>query len=177
MGISLGRVTTARGKRLTAEQRRAEIIGAARQAFLESGLSGTSLREIARRAGVTEGLLYHHFNSKEELFATAVEEPLDALTQRLRDETHALATRGDVSKRELLFLANQQFLGAMVERPPSTLKRWPSTAAKTSTERSLRRHPRRLRYRYSEVGRMRRRSTSGLSGKCANSRSPSASER
>ena len=45
------------------------------------------------------------------------------------------------------------------------------------TERSLRRHPRRLRYRYSEVGRMRRRLTSGLSGKCANSRSPSASER
>jgi AcrR family transcriptional regulator len=103
---------------MNAEQRRSEIVAAARQAFLESGLSGTSLRDIARRAGITEGLLYHHFSSKDEIFRTAVEEPLNQLTRRLRDETHALAGRPDVSKAELLEQANELFLGAMVTIAP-----------------------------------------------------------
>lgn len=111
-------MATVRAKRLTAEQRREAIIVAAREAFLDSGLSGTSLRAIAKRAGITEGLLYHHFSSKDEIFRTAVEEPLEALTRRLRDETHVLAARGDVSKEELLAQANELFLGAMVEIAP-----------------------------------------------------------
>ena len=114
----LGPMGTARAKRLTSEQRRDEIIGAARDAFLDSGLSGTTVREIARRAGITEGLLYHHFNSKEEIFRTAVEEPLEALARRLRDQTHALAARPDVSKEDLLAQANDLFLSAMVEIAP-----------------------------------------------------------
>jgi AcrR family transcriptional regulator len=64
-------MATVRAKRLTAEQRREAIIVAAREAFLDSGLSGTSLRAIAKRAGITEGLLYHHFSSKDEIFRTA----------------------------------------------------------------------------------------------------------
>src|ERR1700756_4767923 len=103
---------------MNAEQRRSEIVAAARQAFLESGLSGTSLRDIARRARITEGLLYHHFSSKDEIFRTAVEAPLERLPRRLRDETHALAARPGISKADLLQQANELFLGAMVEIAP-----------------------------------------------------------
>ena len=50
-----------------AEVRREQIIDAALTIFAEKGCGGTSVREIARCVGVTEGLIYHYFASKEEL--------------------------------------------------------------------------------------------------------------
>ncbi|MFG1925205.1 TetR family transcriptional regulator [Cryptosporangium sp. NPDC048952] len=54
------------------EGHRAAILAAAREAFGERGYSGTTLREIARRAGVTHGLITQQFASKERLFLAAV---------------------------------------------------------------------------------------------------------
>jgi AcrR family transcriptional regulator len=54
------------------EARRAAILEAARAAFAEHGFSGTTIREVARRAGVTHGLVIRHFGSKERLFLAAV---------------------------------------------------------------------------------------------------------
>jgi TetR/AcrR family transcriptional regulator, regulator of cefoperazone and chloramphenicol sensitivity len=46
---------------------RARIRDAALALFAERGVEGTSLRDIARRAGLTAGLVRHHFGSKEGL--------------------------------------------------------------------------------------------------------------
>ena len=51
---------------------RAAILAAARTAFAEQGYAGATVRDIARRAGVTHGLVMMHFTSKEQLFLAAV---------------------------------------------------------------------------------------------------------
>jgi AcrR family transcriptional regulator len=59
--------------RLTAEARREAIVDAVRDVFAEKGFDGTTTRELARAAGVSEALLYKHFPSKESLYAAMLE--------------------------------------------------------------------------------------------------------
>ncbi len=47
---------------------------AAREQFAEVGYHGASAEEIVRRAGVTRGAMYHHFEDKRGLFRAVVEE-------------------------------------------------------------------------------------------------------
>jgi AcrR family transcriptional regulator len=54
--------------RLTSEERRAAIIRAVRRAFADKGFDGTTTRELAQAAGVSEALLFKHFPNKEALF-------------------------------------------------------------------------------------------------------------
>lgn len=44
------------------------ILSAAIQEFLEKGFTSASLRNIAKKAGVTTGALYGYYDSKEDLF-------------------------------------------------------------------------------------------------------------
>src|SRR6202046_5305091 len=53
------------------DAKRAAILQAARVAFAERGFAGATLRDIAKRAGVTQGLVTRHFHSKESLFLAA----------------------------------------------------------------------------------------------------------
>jgi AcrR family transcriptional regulator len=55
--------------RLTAEERREAIIKAVRCVFAEKGFHGTTTRELAEAAGVSEALLFKHFPTKEALFS------------------------------------------------------------------------------------------------------------
>lgn len=48
---------------------RAAILEAARVHFLQSGYADSSLSDVLRTAGVSRGAMYHHFSSKEDLFA------------------------------------------------------------------------------------------------------------
>lgn len=50
------------------ERTRSEIVEAAYFLFLERGYHGTSMREIAQRAGIALGSIYNHFASKGEIF-------------------------------------------------------------------------------------------------------------
>jgi AcrR family transcriptional regulator len=47
---------------------REAILAAAQSAFAKSGFHGTKMRDIAQRAGVSQGLLHHHFQGKEGLW-------------------------------------------------------------------------------------------------------------
>jgi AcrR family transcriptional regulator len=68
---------SARPRRLTAAARRSSILKAARLAFTETGdMNGTTIRHIAERGGISEGVIYRHFESKDQLFLEAVVEPL-----------------------------------------------------------------------------------------------------
>jgi AcrR family transcriptional regulator len=68
------------GTRKTAEERRHEILGAAREQFAQHGLHGASTDAIARRAGVSQPYLFRLFGTKKELFV--------ASAQRCLDQTH-----------------------------------------------------------------------------------------
>jgi len=52
---------------------REALLAAARGLFGDRGYAGTSLDEIARKAGVTKGAFYHHFSGKQELFLAVFE--------------------------------------------------------------------------------------------------------
>jgi len=60
------------------EETRGLILGAAFELFARNGFNNTSIRQIAEKAGISKGLIYHYFNSKEELleaiFVSIIEE-------------------------------------------------------------------------------------------------------
>lgn len=57
----------------------ADILAAARQTFGAHGYQDTSIRQIARAAGVDSKLVHYYFGSKEELFASIVADTFTAL--------------------------------------------------------------------------------------------------
>jgi len=69
--------------RLSAEDRREQILIAARAEFLSVGPGGARISRIAERANVNQALLYRFFPSKEAMFDAAVIEPLDHMLSDL----------------------------------------------------------------------------------------------
>jgi AcrR family transcriptional regulator len=66
--------------RMTSEERRLCVVGAACRVFARSSYSGATTAEIARESGVTEPVLYRHFASKRDLYLAC----LDAAWARVR---------------------------------------------------------------------------------------------
>jgi AcrR family transcriptional regulator len=64
--------------RADAARNREKVLGAAREAFAESGY-GVPLDEIAARAGVGPGTVYRHFPAKEALFEAVVASRIEDL--------------------------------------------------------------------------------------------------
>jgi AcrR family transcriptional regulator len=56
------------------EAKRARVMAAARGLLVERGYAATTTAAVARRAGVSEGILFHHFGSKEGLLAAVAGE-------------------------------------------------------------------------------------------------------
>ena len=58
--------------RLSAAERRDDVLEAALVEFAERGLEGTSTEDIARRAGISQPYLFRLFGTKKELFKAAI---------------------------------------------------------------------------------------------------------
>jgi AcrR family transcriptional regulator len=78
--------------RLSALDRRRQIIRTASTLFARRGYRGTTTREIAERAGINEALLFRHFPSKEKLYWTIIEEQCGARGRR--HKINAIVERG-----------------------------------------------------------------------------------
>lgn len=65
----------ARGRRAGGEDTRAGIVEAARGLFAAQGFDGTSVRAVAREAGVDPALVHHYFDGKTGLFAEVIGVP------------------------------------------------------------------------------------------------------
>jgi AcrR family transcriptional regulator len=88
-------VRPSRRSRPRAEQQRTrdtrdKIVDAALQAFAERGFDGARTRDIARRAGVNQGLITYHFSSKLELWKAAVERIFSLLHHQFAGRLEAL---------------------------------------------------------------------------------------
>jgi TetR/AcrR family acrAB operon transcriptional repressor len=70
--------------------------------FADKGAGATTLADVAIRAGVTRGAVYHHFRDKNELYATVLTESWEALTEPV---WAALAGAGPVPERLTRFRA------------------------------------------------------------------------
>lgn len=78
-------------QRALSDTRRALILDAARAAFVDLGLEGASMREIARRAGYTPGALYSYFASKEEMYGALLGASLERLVAKVEAARAAAA--------------------------------------------------------------------------------------
>ena len=75
--------------------RREDILQTSLHLFSEKGFHGTSMRDIARSADITEGLIYHYFESKRDLFRAIIEEySFLPLLRTLPDLAEQLDLRG-----------------------------------------------------------------------------------
>ncbi len=87
-------------KRMKADERRQEIVRAAMEVFARNGFGGSTTREIAEHAGISEAMIYSHFRNKEDLYTAIIDEklqeseplyyPLDAM--RNKDDPRVFTT-------------------------------------------------------------------------------------
>ncbi len=81
------------------DQKRQEILSAARRCFERSGLKGASIAHICKEAGISPGHLYHYFKSKDAIVATLSEAWLDNISRRFEqlatEESGVVASLGD----------------------------------------------------------------------------------
>ena len=71
-------------RRMTAAERRDQLITVARLCFADKGFDGISMEEIAARAGVSKPIIYEHFGGKEGLYAVVVDREVSTLLHALR---------------------------------------------------------------------------------------------
>ena len=90
------------------DERQEQILLAAAHVFARTGLAATKITDIAAAAGVSHGLAYHYFPSKEEIFRQLVTRALAGIARVLHD---AAAQQGTVTDR-LAWLANALVVGA-----------------------------------------------------------------
>jgi TetR/AcrR family transcriptional regulator, fatty acid metabolism regulator protein len=88
------------------------IIDAALNVFRERGYANARMADIARRAGVSYGLVYHYFGSKEVLFDMIVESWWSALYTMMENE---IASGDDI--REKLVNIIEFFLNTYGQKP------------------------------------------------------------
>jgi AcrR family transcriptional regulator len=69
--------------RMSAAQRREQLIAIGRELFAERGYDATSVEEVAARAKVSKPVVYEHFGGKEGLYAVVVDREVRALLERI----------------------------------------------------------------------------------------------
>jgi AcrR family transcriptional regulator len=96
------------------EDRPQEITAAAFEAFAEKGFAAARVDDVAKRAGVSKGLLYLYFKTKEELFKAVVKSVVIRRVDRLIEnvETTELSSEDFIRGPLLSFL--QQVPGSPV---------------------------------------------------------------
>ncbi len=97
--------------RMSAAQRREQLIVIGRQLFAERGFDATSVEEVASRAKVSKPVVYEHFGGKEGLYAVVVDREVRALLDRIT----AALTAGH--PRELLEQAALALLDYIEDEP------------------------------------------------------------
>jgi AcrR family transcriptional regulator len=83
--------------RMTGPQRREQLLEVGRKLFAEKGFEGTSVEEIAAKAGVSKPVVYEHFGGKEGLYAVVVDREIRTLLDGIN-----VALRAEATSRGLL---------------------------------------------------------------------------
>jgi TetR/AcrR family transcriptional regulator, transcriptional repressor for nem operon len=74
-----------------AEQRRADLLEAGKELFVAKGVAATSLEDVTSRAGVSKGLFYLYFHSKDDLLLALQDQFSVELAERIRAATGPVA--------------------------------------------------------------------------------------
>jgi AcrR family transcriptional regulator len=99
------------------------LLTSARELFAERGYGNTTTRDIAKRAGASEVLLYRYFNTKAQLFEQAISEPFDEIMRviierraqaRLNERDVAAQGRNYVEALYRLLLDERQLILSLI---------------------------------------------------------------
>jgi TetR/AcrR family transcriptional regulator len=92
------------------DQRREQIMEVALGLFATRGLGSTKISDIARGAKISQGLLYHYFDSKEAIYVALIREAFERMNQAARDLAGTTMT-----PREKIESAIEQLLAEVEE--------------------------------------------------------------
>src|SRR6187549_1384913 len=90
--------------RLSASDRRAQLIEVGRTVFAKRGFEATSVEEIAERAKVSKPIVYEHFGGKEGLYAVIVDREMEYVVRRISEAITTGTPRERVEQAALAFL-------------------------------------------------------------------------
>jgi AcrR family transcriptional regulator len=93
--------------RMTGKERRLQLVDVGRRLFAEKGFEGTSVEEIAAKAGVSKPVVYEHFGGKEGLYAVVVDREIAVLLERM---TESLTSRNPRQLAEQAALALLEYI-------------------------------------------------------------------
>ena len=115
-----------RGRAASRERRHRRILEAAEELFAAQGYAKTTVEEIARRAGVSKGLVYDHYDSKEELLRAVwshlVDGWMQATNERVKYSEGAVADAiGEVLAVSVRHARDNPLLGRILSQDPGSL--------------------------------------------------------
>ncbi|WP_417678511.1 TetR/AcrR family transcriptional regulator [Pseudodonghicola sp.] len=90
------------GRLARGDATRDRVLDAAERCFAATGFAAATIRQIAREADVTLGVIGFHGGSKEELFATVLARRTETLNALRTEALAALKARGEVTIRDLV---------------------------------------------------------------------------
>ena len=93
---------------------RQRILDTSRALLDEQGVAALSLREVARRAGVTHQAPYHHFADRESILAELVAQGFDELTLRLAKANRMASSH---SHLDMLVASGCAYVGFALDQP------------------------------------------------------------
>ncbi|WP_026123914.1 TetR/AcrR family transcriptional regulator [Nocardiopsis chromatogenes] len=93
-----------RRKRMTGKERREQLLDIGRELFAERGFDGTSVEEIAARAGVSKPVVYEHFGGKEGIYAVVVDREMRTLLDMVGASLTSDHARGKIENAALALL-------------------------------------------------------------------------
>jgi len=115
-GPGSGGATRKRTRRLSAQERRADLLEAAVIEFAESGYHGTRTADIAARAGVSQPYVYALFPDKRALFLACHDYTTERIKEALEKATTDLSDGADVEQA-----LDRAYQGLFDERPHQVL--------------------------------------------------------
>jgi len=80
---------------MPAEDRRLQIVAVAAELFSETGFRGTTTKEIADQAGVSEAIIFRHFATKDDLYRAILDYKVKQVTHRMQTNLNDAARRKD----------------------------------------------------------------------------------
>jgi len=107
----MGNVADGTRTRLSASERRNQLVEVGRAVFAEKGYDGASVEEIAERAKVSKPIVYEHFGGKEGLYAVVVDREMEYVIAQI---SSAIA---EGSPRDRIEAASLAFMRYVEERP------------------------------------------------------------
>lgn len=99
-------MTLTRSARLSASDRRQQILDVAVKLFARQGYNGATTREISKMAKVNEAIIFRHFPTKEELYWAVIEEQCRPGTARTSGELQKQLDEQEDLRQLLITLAS-----------------------------------------------------------------------